>query len=128
MAAIEHVSERLYDSESTDVDMSSVPEEKDQLKESSSTSSLTNSMVSSPMDPENEKFQMKFLVTGTSSRQHHSGKKKVVRNRFYPAVPTVIKNTLVLYKPLKNFYYVSICRRLKILNSSKCLAKEHLGR
>ena len=97
MAAIENVSERLFDSESTDVDMSSVPDEKDQvLKESSSSSSLSSGMVSSPMDPENEKFQKKFLVTGTSSRQHHSGKKKVVRNRFYPAVPTVIKNTLVL--------------------------------
>lgn len=83
MAAIENVSERLFDSESTDVDMSSVPDEKDQvLKESSSSSSLSSGMVSSPMDPENEKFQKKFLVTGTSSRQHHSGRKKVTLENF----------------------------------------------
>lgn len=30
------------------------------------------------MDPGNVEFQMKFLVTGTSNRPHHSGKKKVV--------------------------------------------------
>lgn len=87
MAAIENVSERLFDSESTDVDMSCVPEEKDQmLKESSSSSSLSSSMVSSPMDPENEKFQKKFLVTGTSSRQHHSGRKKVVCTNYIQLV------------------------------------------
>lgn len=81
MAAIEQVSERLYDTGSTDVDMPSVSEEND-LESSASAQSLTNQLLSSPMDPGNEEFQMKFRVTGTSSRPHHSGKKKVVRNVF----------------------------------------------
>lgn len=78
MAAIEHVAERLHaDTESTDVDMSVVSDESDS-KSSSSPLSLSNKLVSSPMDPGNDEFQMKFLVTGTSNRPHHSGKKKVV--------------------------------------------------
>lgn len=80
MAAIEHVAERLHtDPDSNDVDMPAVSEDND-LKGSSSPLSLSNKMVSSPMDAGNDEFQMKFLVTGTSNRPHHSGKKKVVRN------------------------------------------------
>ncbi len=80
MAAIEHVSERLHaDPESTDVDMPAVSEESDIKSASSSPLSLSNKLVSSPIDAGNDEFQMKFLVTGTSNRPHHSGKKKVVR-------------------------------------------------
>lgn len=80
MAAIERVSEKLYDTGSTDVEMQSVAEEND-LKSSTSTHSLTNKILTSPMDPGNEEFQ-KFMVTGTSNRQHHSGKKKVTLENF----------------------------------------------
>ncbi|XP_046649861.1 RAC serine/threonine-protein kinase-like [Daphnia pulicaria] len=82
MVAIEHVAARLHtDTDSTDVDMPAVCEEND-LKNSSSPSSLSNKMVSSPMDSGNDEFQMKFLITGTSNRPHHSGKKKVTLENF----------------------------------------------
>jgi len=83
MIAIEHVAARLHtDTDSTDVDMPAVSDENDP-KNSSSPSSLSNKMVSSPIDAGNDEFQMKFLITGTSNRPHHSGKKKVVRKSIY---------------------------------------------
>lgn len=76
MAAIEHVADRLHaDAENIDVDMPAASEDGD--PKSSPSSSLSNKLVSSPMDSGNDEFQ-KFLVTGTSNRPHHSGKKKVV--------------------------------------------------
>ena len=79
MAAIEHVAERLHaDPENTDVEMPPASEESDIKSSSSSPLSLSSKLVSSPMDAGNDEFQMKFLVTGTSNRPHHSGKKKVV--------------------------------------------------
>ena len=83
MVAIEHVAARLHaDPDNTDVDMPPVCEEND-LKNSSSPSSLSNKMLSSPMDAGNAELQMKFLITGTSNRPHHSGKKKVVRKSIH---------------------------------------------
>lgn len=95
MAAIERVSEKLYDTGSTDVEMQSVAEEND-LKGSASTHSLTNKILTSPMDPGNEEFQ-KFMVTGTSSRQHHSGKKKVVCYLSISAFPPLIFGIIAVF-------------------------------
>nr|CAH0105258.1 unnamed protein product [Daphnia galeata] len=82
MVAIEHVAARLHaDPDNTDVEMPPVYEEND-LKNSSSPSSLSNKMLSSPMDAGNAELQMKFLITGTSNRPHHSGKKKVTLENF----------------------------------------------
>lgn len=79
MVAIEHVAERFRgDPDNTDVEMPAVSEESDLKSSSSSPSSLSKQLVSSPMDSGNDEIQ-KFLVTGTSNRHHHSGKKKVVR-------------------------------------------------
>lgn len=123
MAAIEHVSERLHDTGSTDVEMPAVSEESD-LKSSASAQSLTNNLLSSPMDPGNEEFQMKFMVTGTSNRPHHSGKKKVVR--IISTEPSHIISPIFL---VMSFSLVLMTnRRWRILNLSKCWAKERLAK
>lgn len=87
MEAIEYVAERLYDTDSTDVEMKSGSVSEGGSRGSGSatsgkgsqlTLSLTNKLVSSPISQGNDDFHMKFSVTGTSSRPHHSGKRKVV--------------------------------------------------
>ena len=75
MKAIELVAEQLYDG-SADVEMNEPLSEGNGQEDISS--SISNKSTGSSLDAQNEELQMKFLVTGTSSRQHHSGRKKVV--------------------------------------------------
>lgn len=98
MAAIEFVSDKLYtDADGGDVEMksTSVSEGSDAsgLGASSQLSASNSKLVGAGsagggggggggggvVDPDNEELQIKFSVTGTSSRPHHSGKRKVVR-------------------------------------------------
>ena len=126
MAAIEHVAERLHETESNDVEMRSpVNEEIRDMKtlsydmKSNSSNSPTLSMnkfTQSPVEAENKEFQAKFSAIGTSSRPHHSGKKKVVC--------IFHKKNLIS----KKFMNIPHDRLLKISSLSKCLAKEPLVR
>lgn len=93
MAAIEHVAEHLHETESNDVEMRSpMNEDTRDMKtlsydmknaSSSSPTSSLNKFAQSPVEAENKEFQAKFSAIGTSSRPHHSGKKKVVRISLY---------------------------------------------
>lgn len=74
MKAIELVADQLFD-ETADVEMKEPPAEGTCQESAPSSNNLTGPSI----DTRNEEFQMKFAVTGTSSRQHHSGRKKVVR-------------------------------------------------
>lgn len=100
MAAIQYVAEKLYtdtEEENTDVEMksSSVSEgSSGMLKMSPSARTLANPLSSSSSSSASdigatgvhEDLHIKFAVTGTSNRPHHSGKKKVVR-KHCAAVP-----------------------------------------
>jgi len=77
MKAIELVADQLFD-ETADVEMKEPPAEGTCQESAPSSNNLTGPSI----DTRNEEFQMKFAVTGTSSRQHHSGRKKVTLENF----------------------------------------------
>lgn len=122
MAAIEHVAELLHESESTDVEMRSPGnEESDRkvlsssMKDTSSTSPTASvKFTQSPVEAENKEFQAKFSAIGTSSRPHHSGKKKVVRIVF----------SCTFFVCSRKLSFLFLFRRSRTSSSSKCSAKE----
>jgi len=111
MKAIELVADQLYE-ENADVEMKEPSTEGISQESTSSSTNITGSSI----DTRNEEFQMKFAVTGTSSRQHHSGRKKVVCILFYLII---ISHNIGLTSSF-------LLRPLKILSLSKCWGKELL--